>query len=179
MLKVSTKVFLSSILFSLFFCQCTTTKVEINSFPNDLIGPISISELETGYHKDWFTKELATYQVDSVTLNELQNNPDKLKRMSVKIFLGTWCSDSQREVPRFYNIMRFLNITNFELIGMDREKKTPDNLEKGLDIKYVPTIIIYMDGKEVNRIIESSVKTLEKDLISIVQQKNYTPKYKD
>ena len=176
MLKISTKVFLSSILCFLLLTQCSSTKKATTS-STELIGEITVRDIQESIHKDWFNNELYTYPVDTETLDDLLNNPERLKSMSVTIYMGTWCSDSQREVPRFYNILRFLNVTDFKIIGMDLDKKTPKKLEKGMKIKYVPTFIIYENGKEINRIIESPVQSLEKDLISIVQAKNYTPHY--
>ena len=171
------KVFSSSI-FALFLLSCGVSKTKSNE-TNDLIGKITVSELIKTEHKEWFNKELNTYKVDIETLSDFENNPNRLKKISVKIFLGTWCSDSRREVPRFYNVLRFLNIENFELIGLNRKKKSPTHLEKGMNINYVPTFIIYLDGKEINRIIETPVESLEKDLIAIIQAKNYTPNYQD
>ena len=182
MLKTSTKVFLSSLLLviSISSCESTKKKSEANALENGhLIGKISIQDIESSEHKKWFVEELANYKVDTETLDDFANNPDRLKKLSIKIFIATWCEDSHRELPRFVNIMRYLNITDYEIYSMDYHKETPENFEKGLDIKYVPTFIIYLEGKEMNRIIESPIKSLEKDLISIVQAKNYTPNYQD
>lgn len=176
MSKVSMKVFLSSFLALILVTNCATRTKSKESSPH-LVGEITIHELQNSQHKEWFDKELNTYLVDTETLDDFLNNPERLEQLSVTIFMGTWCSDSQREVPRFYNIMRYLNITNYTIIGMDLNKKTPQKLEKGKKIHYVPTFIIYLNGKEINRIVESPVQSLEKDLISIVQAKNYTPNY--
>jgi hypothetical protein len=73
--------------------------------------------------------------------------------------------------------MSFLNVTKIETIGLDRNKKSPENLEKGMNIHHVPTFILYQNGKEVNRIIETPIETIEKDLIAIIQAKKYTPHY--
>ena len=176
MSKVSMKVFLSSFLALILVTNCATRTKLKESSPH-LVGEITIHELQNSQHKEWFDKELSTYLVDTETLDDFLNNPERLEQLSVTIFMGTWCSDSQREVPRFYNIMRYLNITNYTIIGMDLNKKTPQKMEKGKKIHYVPTFIIYLNGKEINRIVESPVQSLEKDLISIVQAKNYTPNY--
>lgn len=176
MLKALTKAFLSSILILSFFSNCSFSKRTIET-NEELIGKITVREIEESKHNEWFNRELSTYQVDTETLDDFWNNPERLKTISIQIFMGSWCSDSQREVPRFYNIMRYLNVTNFEIIGMDYDKKTPGKLEKGKKIKYVPTFIIYQNGKEINRIVESPVQSLEKDLVAIIQAKNYTPHY--
>ena len=70
-----------------------------------------------------------------------------------------------------------MGVTNYEIIGLNRDKQSPQGYEKGMNIDYVPTFIIYQNGKEVNRIIESPVESIEKDLIAILQAKKYTPNY--
>lgn len=182
MLRVSTKVFLNSVLFALILLSCDSAKKTTEKKASDnghLIGEVSNRDIETSEHNTWFTKGLVNYQVDTETLDDFENKPERLKKLSVKIFMGTWCEDSHRELPRFYNIMRYLNITDYQIYGMDYHKETPEKFEEGLNIKYVPTFIIYSEGKELNRIIESPIETLEKDLIAIVQAKNYTPNYQD
>lgn len=180
MSKTLTKVFLSNLLVLLLVSSCNliNKKSEKKAVDNGhLVGLITVKDIENSKHKSWFNKELNSYVVDTETLDDFENNPERLKELSVKIFMGTWCEDSHRELPRFYNIMRFLNITDYEIIGVDYHKETPEKLEKGLNIKFVPTFIIYSDGNELNRIIESPVQSLEKDIISIVQAKNYIPNH--
>lgn len=87
--------------------------------------------------------------------------------------MGSWCSDSQREVPRFYRIMDDAGITNdkIELISVNREKKVPGMDINNLRIERVPTFIIYDGIKELGRIIETPAETLEKDLLRILAKK--------
>ena len=177
MLRLSMKAFLSSILLLSFVFSCSLFNKKTEVKTNDLVGIVSIKQIQESEHSIWYNKEVGSYVVDVETLADFENNPERIKSLSVKVFLGTWCSDSRREVPRFNNIMSFLNINNIEYIGLDRDKKSPSKLEKGMDIHHVPTFIIYQNGKEVNRIIETPVKSLEKDLIAIIQAKKYTPNY--
>jgi len=56
---------------------------------------------------------------------------------------------------------------------MARDKTTPEQFEKGLHITNVPTFIFYKNGKEVNRIVESTVIYLEQDMLDIVSGNKY------
>jgi len=171
------KVFLSSVVLLLAISSCFIGVNHQTEISNDLIGIITQQQIQQSEHANWYNKELGSYIVDVETIADFENNPERIKALSVKIFLGTWCSDSRREVPRFNNIMSFLNVTKIETIGLDINKKSPGKFEKGMNIHHVPTFIIYQDGIEVNRIIESPLETLEKDLIAIIQAKKYTPNY--
>ena len=84
--------------------------------------------------------------------------------------MGTWCSDSQREVPRFFKILDQLafNFNNITLIGVNRAKQADNTEVNELNIELVPTIIFFIDGKEIGRIIESPEENLEKDMVKIL-----------
>ncbi|MEP7013713.1 MAG: hypothetical protein ABJC13_25610 [Acidobacteriota bacterium] len=56
-----------------------------------------------------------------------------------------------------------------ELIGVDETKKEPADLLAGADVLYVPTIIVRRGGKEVGRIVESSPKGIETDLLDLLE----------
>ncbi|MFZ0452215.1 MAG: thioredoxin family protein, partial [Ignavibacteriaceae bacterium] len=90
--------------------------------------------------------------------------------VNIEIVMGTWCSDSRREVPRFFKILDAVNYPSNKvgIICVDEDKKTQSNELDGLKIELVPTIIFYKDGNELGRIIESPHDTLEKDMIKIL-----------
>ncbi|MFY0532158.1 TlpA family protein disulfide reductase [Nannocystis pusilla] len=73
------------------------------------------------------------------------------------VIFGTWCGDSRREVPRLW---RALDAAGPDLpftlkyVGVDRQKTAPGFDKEGLDLRYVPTVIVVRDGREVGRIVE-------------------------
>lgn len=93
--------------------------------------------------------------------------------------MGTWCGDSKRETPRFYKILEQTDFdeNNFELITVNRSKKTPNNLQEGFNIIRVPTFIFYKEGKEVGRYVEYPRETIEKDILKIVSGQPYKHSY--
>ena len=62
---------------------------------------------------------------------------------------------------------------------VSEDKDTPEGLEEGMDIQYVPTIILFKNGEELGRIVESPVETLEKDLLKIAKGEPYEHTYAD
>lgn len=117
----------------------------------------------------WFNSEYDNYTPDSTEVLKLSNVINDVK---ITVVLGTWCSDSRREVPRFLRILdkANYNFQNLTLICVDRNKTAPDSLVEKLDIKLVPTFICIKDDKEIGRIVETPKETLEKDLVQIVVQ---------
>jgi thiol-disulfide isomerase/thioredoxin len=88
------------------------------------------------------------------------------------VFFGTWCEDSQRELPRFLKVADMVGISRdrIKLYGVDRSKKSSDGLTEKFDIEYVPTIIFLKNGAEIGRIIEKPHATIEEDMVSILAE---------
>jgi len=89
----------------------------------------------------------------------------------VTVVLGTWCSDSAREVPRLWRALDEVGgLVPFEIeyLAVDREKEEPADLLAGLEIEYVPTVIVRRDGREVGRIVESAPSGIERDLLALL-----------
>lgn len=142
----------------------------------NLIGKIEKSAFAEGQFKGWFNKFYDSYSPDKKVLKKLKR---KLKGVTIVGFMGTWCGDSKRETPSFYKVLEQANFDfkNLTLIAVDRSKKTPDNLEKGLNIIRVPTFIFYKKGKEIGRYVEYPRESLEKDILTIVSGKEYKHSY--
>lgn len=127
-------------------------------------------------YDSWFGPNYSTYPVDKEVAEQVK---PLLKDVKVKIFMGTWCEDSQREVPQFYRILDVIKASDneIEIITVDEDKMTPAHLEDGFDITNVPTFIFYKNGEEMNRIVESPVASLEKDMLSILSGEDYKHTY--
>ena len=145
-----------------------------------MVGKINLEGLHNEPYQQWFHQGMKTYTVDE-TLVELFKKD--LSEYNIKLFLGTWCGDSKREIPRFIKILEAANfpMEQLEIIALDRRKeqykKSPTGEEKGLNIIKVPTMIFFKNGKEINRIVERPIASLEEDIAQIVQNKPYIPNY--
>lgn len=145
-----------------------------------LLGEITKSDLTENSFKTWFNKNHSDYLVNKSIVKSLK---DSLNQYEIKVFLGTWCGDSKREVPRFYKVLDAAKFSENQLqvIAVNRTddayKQSPNHEEKGLNIHRVPTFIFYKNGKEVNRIVERPKETLERDIFNIVNKGKYTSNY--
>lgn len=175
---------LPSILMLLFItvssAQSLNTEIVNDGASPFLLGKIDKSGLTSENYKTWFDKNYNDYQLDQTTINELSKT---LKNHTIKVFLGTWCGDSKREVPHFYKILEACHFpeTQLDVIALsnkpDMYKQSPNQDEKGLNIHRVPTFIIYKNGVEINRIVEYPVESLEKDMLNIITINTYIPNY--
>ena len=130
--------------------------------------PISKEGLQKMPYKVWFNTNYKTYLVDTKTLKNIKRR--QLKDVKILAFMGTWCHDSNREIPRLMRVCEELGIYDqLELYGVDVDKTSLQGREKGYNIKNTPTIIIMRDGKELARIIEEPETSFGQDLEKILK----------
>ncbi len=146
-----------------------------------LLGNNAPYMMKQGIYKEWFDKNYQEYVPDSGSILALQKLvPGK----TMEVFLGSWCGDSKREVPRMMKILEQAGFdsADLRLVFVDyvlpAYKQSPQHEEKGKDIHHVPTFILYDGNKEMGRIVESPVISLEKDLTAILKREVYTPNYR-
>jgi thiol-disulfide isomerase/thioredoxin len=145
-----------------------------------LLGAISIEELQQEPFAEWYQMESDGYEVDT----ELTNAISDPGQYTYEVFLGTWCGDSRREVPRMEKIFSEMGIdmSNVLIVTLDRDKISPNGEQEGKDIRYVPTLIVNKDNQEIGRIVESpssETATLESDLFEISLGIPPVPNYSD
>ena len=168
------------ILLSFIVISCASTSkfsAEKNA-EGDLVGFVTKNNFQQEpFGSEWFNDFYAYYEVDKPVLEEAKSY---LKDVTIKGFMGTWCGDSQREIPNFYKLLDNTNFNykNLELVAVNRSKKAK-GLEKEYNIERVPTFIFYKNGKEIGRFVEHALdgSTIEKDILTIISGKPYKHPY--
>ncbi|MES2003904.1 MAG: hypothetical protein V4450_05240 [Bacteroidota bacterium] len=156
------------------------TEIKNESGQTILAGHASLSALQLPAYKSWFDNSYNSYATDAAVAAQLK---PLLQNKRMDVFLGSWCGDSKREVPHMIKLLQAagMDTAKLSLIFVDNSttnyKQSPQHEEKGLGIHHVPTFILYDERKELGRIIESPVVSLEKDLLAILQQ-SYQPNYR-
>jgi len=119
--------------------------------------------------KDAYAAAYASYKTDARSIRVLQ---PAAQNIEVIIVMVIWCGDSRLQVPPFYKVLDEIGIAEEQitLISVNEMKKAASGLIDELNIERVPTFIIMDGNKEMGRIVESPVKTLEEDLVEIVTQ---------
>ncbi|MBW7888845.1 MAG: thioredoxin family protein [Bacteroidetes bacterium] len=161
-------LFLFTALF-LFGCAHIRT-IEYDAAGNKILrGTIHRNMIEADSSFPWFKENYRTYQPDTSVMSILKESKENIHCL---LFFGTWCSDSKLEVPRMFKVFDELGISNADvtLIGIDHEKKSVDNLPKKYKINRIPTLIVFRGEKEIGRIIESPIQSIEIDLLAILHK---------
>lgn len=142
----------------------TTT---MNGEEKILTGYINSTVLNSDTSFKWF-KENRISHPDAAAVEAFKN---KQQLFEIIVFGGTWCHDTQNLLPVFYSLVEKSGYpeSKITLVGVDRSKKTINNLHTKYDIKNVPTFIVMKDGKEVGRVVEyGKYGAIDKELGEIV-----------
>ena len=132
----------------------------------DKTGTVSLKELK---QYEWFKEEYNNYKVSEKAVDSLFG----LNTVKVIIFGGEWCSDTRLQLPRFIKILEIIQFPkeSLKIVFVNKDKQIPEDY-KTLQIKFVPTFIVSDNaGKELGRIVENPSKTLEEDLIKLINQR--------
>ena len=114
----------------------------------------------------WFIKEYNQY---NPSINEL--NGFDYENINIKIFMGTWCHDSKREIPRLIKILDNLKFSEskIDIIALTKDKKGYFKDYSKYKVLNTPTIIFYLDNNEIGRIIEKPKDSLEAAISLIIK----------
>lgn len=142
-----------------------------------LLGKQEISAIKSAPYSKWFMENYK-YSPNQKKLGPLKT---ALEGKKITIFMGTWCEDSQMQVPALLNILDAIKYdsSNITLITVSEDKDTPERLEEGFNILYVPTIIVFENDVELGRFVEYPVESLEADLLAIATGEEYKHSYAD
>ena len=136
-------------------------------------GIFSFNDMQKDSSFTWLRKGFSDYQPDASAMKFLEGH---LRSYDIRVFMGTWCSDSHDLIPKFYKVLQgigFMPMGNL-VIGLDRAKTTKDPYMiqvREFRVTLVPTIIlINSQGREVGRITESADKSIEADMVKIIKK---------
>jgi cyclophilin family peptidyl-prolyl cis-trans isomerase/HEAT repeat protein len=135
-----------------------------------LIGELEWSDLAT---VPGWQAEHDGYVPDAVALERLATATGSYRVVTV---LGTWCSDSEREVPRLVKVLDEIGGTSFDqlMIGVDRTRRVDDAAlaaAAGVErtVARVPMIVVLdSDGVELGRVVETADRPLEQLLVEFL-----------
>ena len=172
------------ILLNFSICHAQGSFQEVPSLEGgvDLVGHISPEQLTEAPYEEWYQ---IFYEYHEPDISLIEGFESDLKKFHILVFMGTWCSDSQREIPGFIKILQQADfpMERLKIVAVHDKgefyKTSPNGEQWGLKIVKVPTIIFLRDGKEVNRIVESPIESLELDMNQIIRAKGYVPNYID
>ena len=97
-----------------------TQLVQASSGEMILLGKINKANLKVSAHTPWFNQSYETITVDPQWAENLKPH---LNGLNIKVFMGTWCDDSQRKSLIFLSYSKPWNLINSMLKCMPCLKK--------------------------------------------------------
>jgi thiol-disulfide isomerase/thioredoxin len=135
-----------------------------------LVGRNNFSALKGNADFVWFDEGVVKYNPKAEYVDSLKSIKAKY---SIVIVGGTWCSDTQDLLPKFYATAKAYGKdidTETMLYFTDREKQAPADIVSKYGVTNVPVFIVLdKDDKEVGRITESVKVSIEADLLQILK----------
>jgi hypothetical protein len=129
-------------------------------------GIISATQLISEYPQ--FRSAYEQYQPNPAEIAAAKS----LSGKSLVVLFGTWCHDSEREVPRLLKLLDLsgVELQSLSLHGVNYNKQEPNNLHQQYELRHSPTIILLQGEDELGRIVEKPVASLGEDLASFVAE---------
>ncbi|MCG8457134.1 MAG: DUF4440 domain-containing protein, partial [Holophagales bacterium] len=149
--------------------------------PPKILGSCTVAQLEEAPYDAWYRPGHDGYTPKAEAAEALGRLD--LSDVEIEVFFGTWCGDSRREVPRLIRLLEEIGLpeTSRRLIAVDNDddlhKRSPGGEEKGLGVFRVPTIRVLRGGEEVGRIVEHPARSLELDLLTLLEGQPYRQSY--
>jgi len=135
-----------------------------------LAGKATLADLEKKPYNEWFDANYRDYRPDSKIIEKLK---PVINDYNFRVILGTWCGDSQEQVPVLFKVLDESGYHNQPVLYcVPRDYKSyPPAMDN--NIIRVPTIIVLKKNKEIGRIIEYPMQSIEADLYKIMISKDY------
>lgn len=166
MSKFSRLACIPAVCLGLMLGACSTVphdSASTHQAPSYHIGAIEPTELFARF--DIF-KQNKSAEAPEVSDQQLATLAQHLDNKKIVVVFGTWCEDSQREVPRLLNIIERIN-HNHPNVNIQTEflAVAPSSLrDKGIVKKYsiraVPTIMLFDHDQEAGRVVEHTPTSL-------------------
>jgi thioredoxin 1 len=124
------------------------------------VGVISSTELLANYPE--FAQEYQRYTPSALELSAIKI----LQNKTLLVLFGTWCHDSQREVPRLLKTIALSGIDNYDLslLAVDFAKQEPSGQYLNYQLRYTPTFVLEQQGHEITRVVERPKWSIAEDL---------------
>jgi thiol-disulfide isomerase/thioredoxin len=174
------KILITSIGVGIFAWSCKSKKEIPTNLPNENNQFLNktepkqykvINPMDSLNKYDWYLKGFGlhtnSYKQVQPNLSLIKNHPN-LSKLSITVVGGTWCEDTQRELPTLISILEKVDFdlqNKLELIWVDRDKKAPDGRENELKITNIPIFIFKIDGVESYRMVETAVPNVQEEIL--------------
>jgi hypothetical protein len=161
-----------------FVFSCSGSKYSIESDENGkpmIVGHLTWEEWQE--EAGWDNYSAPSYMPNIKRANEISDMATNYN-VDFLIFAGSWCEDTERELPKVYKLITGAGIfpDKIFLYGVDRQKDEPSGTAKYYKLEKVPTLVLEVDGEEIGRIVENPKLSWEEDILNILREYKFREK---
>lgn len=138
--------------------------------PEPLIGTVTRAEVEA-HQPEWVAAEVEAQPDVEAGAALAAVEPGA----TLTVYLGTWCSDSRRELSRLWRALDDAGVFSeddlpftVEYLALDRDKHEPSGRAAAAGVEYVPTFVVSRGGEEIGRVVEVADQGIERDLLALL-----------
>lgn len=148
----------------------TTAHNEHHQMGQYHVGSITPKQLLAQYDIFADAKSSDQTKISELEVLDLAN---QLNNRKMVVVFGTWCHDSQREVPRLLNLLELVRKRHpevkfdVEFIAAAPFQFRDKNLVKQYEITAVPTIMLFDNEQEMGRVVETTKLSLSADIVNM------------
>jgi len=172
-MKNKVLLLISLFMISILSFQLQAQETEHRNIDFRYTGELTQEDLiNSDYTNRWFKPRYEKYNPDEKSMQTIKKN---INDFDIIMFMGAWCPDSHREVPRVFKILENsgYDMDNLTVYTLNSRKQSEEQHEKKYNVTNVPTVIFLKDGKEINRFVERPRETIARDIAKIVSGKEY------
>jgi hypothetical protein len=114
----------------------------------------------------WQTKIKSPDKADMLWIDSLRTIKDTF---GLTVFLGTWCSDSKKLVPKMFGLLPFIPVKLERIYALDTTKNDSAKFAQANSISRIPVFIFKRNGVEMARISEKPEKRLSRQLYYLLK----------
>ncbi len=136
--------------------------------PAELTGPVTRSQILSAV-PDW-EPVMAVYQPKPEAIEALKSAAEPVL---IEAYFGSWCSDSKAHVPALFKVLDLADnpLLQASYTAMPRDKGGRSRfIPEGRSIDKLPTFIVFLNGKEAGRIVETPIHSVEEDLAALLRR---------
>jgi hypothetical protein len=123
-----------------------------HSQDSSLIGKVDIAQLHGIIGWENMDKDFSAYQPESEKISYLKAKESRIEELT--IFLGTWCSDSQEQLPKVFNVLQTVGLDKKSILyGVNRGKTEPKAEVEQFKVTKLPSIFVRFKSGEIIQIL--------------------------
>ena len=109
-----------------------------------LLGVVTRDSLQQEPYAEWFDKNYGDYTPNPGIVAQLE---ETIGDQQIRVFFGSWCDDSKREVPHLLKVLDTISFPakNLSLIAVSNadsmKRQSPNGEELGQEIFRVPVVL--------------------------------------